>query len=62
MQRSNDSCIIGYTLITLENSKEIPAAELNDDDNIRNWDFLNGEITSAHLTGFYKHIHDEELM
>ena len=47
-------CITGDTLITLEDGREIPVAELKDDDKIKVWDFENGRMTSAPLTGFFK--------
>ena len=51
---SGFSCIIGDTLVTLADGKEIPLTELNGDDKIRAWDFVNGKSTSAPLTGFFK--------
>ena len=50
----SDNCITGDTLVTLEDGREIPVAELKDDDKIRVWDFEKGELTSAPLTGFFK--------
>ena len=49
-----DACVTGDTLVTLEDGREIPVAELKDDDKIRVWDFENGCIASAPLTAFFK--------
>ncbi len=59
--QSADACITGDTLVTLEDGREIPVAELKDDDNIRVWDFVNGCMTSAPLTAFFKSKHDDGL-
>ena len=53
-QDSGGFCITGDTLVTLEDGREIPVAELKDDDKIRVWDFENGCIASAPLTAFFK--------
>lgn len=58
VEQDSGSCITGDTLITLEDGKEIPVAELKDNDKIRVWDFVNGCMTSAPLTGFFKSTHD----
>ena len=51
---SGGFCITGDTLVTLEDGREIPVAELKDDDKIRVWDFENGCVSSAPLTAFFK--------
>ena len=48
------SCITGDTLVTLEDGREIPVSELQDDDKIQVWDFGKGEVSSAPLTAFVK--------
>lgn len=53
------SCITGDTLLTLEDGREIPAAELKNSDRIKVWDFNEGKISSAPLTGFFKGNEDE---
>ena len=57
----DSSCITGDTLVTLEDGREIPVRELNDDDKIQAWDFDNGCITSAPLTAFFKRTEDNGL-
>ena len=57
---SGDSgCITGDTLITLEDGREIPIAELTNNDRITTWDFNTGKLASAPLTAFYKNTVDE---
>ena len=53
-ENNPSSCITGDTLVTLEDGREIPVAELKDDDKIRVWDFENGCMTSAPMTAFFK--------
>ncbi len=56
-QKAEDSgwsCITGDTLVTLEDGREIPVAELKDNDKIRIWDFVNGCMASAPMTAFFK--------
>ena len=57
-QDSDFRCITGDTIVTLEDGKQIPVAELKDDDKIRVWDFVNGRMTSAPFTGFFKSCND----
>ena len=52
--QESSSCITGDTLVTLEDGREIPVTELKDDDKIRIWDFVNGCMTSAPMTAFFK--------
>lgn len=54
VQQDSWSCITGDTLVTLEDGKQIPVAELKDDDRIQVWDFEKGQLASVPLTGFFK--------
>ena len=55
----SSGCVTGDTLITLEDGREIPIAELTNDDRIKTWDFDTGELTSAPLTVLYKNTVDD---
>ena len=55
----DSGCVTGDTLITLEDGREIPIAELTPNDRIKTWDFNTGNLTSAPLTALYKNTVDE---
>ncbi len=59
--QESSSCITGDTLVTLSDGQEIPVSELQDDSEIKAWDFDKGCLTSAPLTAFFKHNFDEPL-
>ena len=59
--QDSSGCITGDSLVTLEDGREIPVSELNDEDKIMAWDFENGCITSAPLTAFFKKKFDDDL-
>ena len=54
VEQGGGACITGDTLVTLEDGREIPVAELEDDDRIQVWDFDKGKVASAPLTAFIK--------
>ncbi len=60
-QPDNDpsGCVTGDTLITLEDGREIPIAELTNNDRIKTWDFDAGKLASAPLTVLYKNKVDD---
>ena len=60
-QPDNDTsgCVTGDTLITLEDGRQIPIAELTHDDRIKTWDFDTGKLTSAPLTVLYRNTVDD---
>ncbi|MBQ4470484.1 MAG: hypothetical protein II917_10170 [Synergistaceae bacterium] len=61
VQQKSSGCITGDTLVTLADGQEIPVSELQDNDEIKTWDFDKGCLTSASLTAFFKRNFDKPL-